>query len=149
MVLVLLLVFEFLIEHTIITLSRTISIIFEKICARDPIPQQIGLLGGAMREHLHRAHFAGLGSRAQNPTLLLILLLNDFLLFFKEIFEVTCDTHHSTVESVDAGLDGAFVRRSCLFGEVLRGSGDFFGVDLDFSQFVFYLNAQMTDVVFS
>ena len=113
MILVLLLVFEFLIEHTIIPLC-TIGIIFEKVCARDPVPHHIGLLGGAMREDLPRAQFR-LGGRAQDPLLVVFLLLDHFLVLFKEIFEVTCDTHHATVECVDAGLDGAFVRRSGLF----------------------------------
>ena len=103
---------------------------------------------GALRENFPRAQFRFRGW-AHDPIFFVFLFLDDFLMLFKEIFEVSCDAHHTTVESVDAGLDGAFVSRSGLFWHVLSGSSDFFGINLDFSQFVLYLYAKLTDIVFS
>ena len=69
---------------------------------------------GALRENFPRAQFRFCG-RTNDPIFFVFLFLDNFLMLFKEIFEVTSDAHHTTIECVDAGLDGAFVRRSGLF----------------------------------
>ena len=85
--------------------------------------------------------------RPRNSHFLGFLLLHNLLVLLQKIFEVACDPDHPTVQSVDPSLNGALMGPSGLLGHVLGGAGDFLLIDLDLSQLVLDLDAQLRHVV--
>ena len=106
----------------------------------------ICLLGDlAAGEHFSTAEVGGLFARRRprNSHLLRLLLLQNLGVVLYKIFEVARDPNHPAVQSIDPGLNGPLVGTGGLFGHVLGGAGDLLLIDLNLSQLVLDLDAQL------
>ena len=108
---------------------------------------RICLLSSTSREDFPASEIGTLARCSRNSNLLRLLLLNNFLVFLEEILEIGCYAHHATIQRVNSGLDGLFVRSGRLLGHVLMSSLDLLLIDLYLSQLIFDLNAQLADIV--
>ena len=111
---------------------------------------RVRLLGNLTTgEHFSTAEVGSLFAccRPRNSHFLSLLLLHNLLVLLQKIFEVACDPDHPAVQSVDPGLNRALMGPSGLLGHVLGGAGDFLLIDLDLSQLVLDLDAQLRHVV--